>query len=31
MGVVAANNVIAGLEGRLDPELVINREALSGK
>jgi D-3-phosphoglycerate dehydrogenase len=31
MGVIAANNIIAGLEGRLDPELVINREALAGK
>lgn len=31
MSVIAANNVIAGLEGRLDPELVINRETLSGK
>jgi len=28
MGVVAAANVIAGLEGRLDPELVINHPEL---
>lgn len=28
MGVVAAANVIAGLEGRLDPELVINHAQL---
>ena len=28
MGEVAARNVIAGLEGRLDPELVYNRKAL---
>ena len=28
MGLVAAHNVIAGLEGRLDPELVFNRAAL---
>ena len=29
MGVVAARNVIAGLEHRLDPELVFNRVALA--
>ncbi|MDK1028980.1 MAG: hydroxyacid dehydrogenase [Anaerolineae bacterium] len=28
MGVVAANNVIAGLEGHLDPSLVINHEEI---
>jgi D-3-phosphoglycerate dehydrogenase len=28
MGVVAVKNVIAGLEGRLDPALVFNRKAL---
>jgi D-3-phosphoglycerate dehydrogenase len=28
MGVVAAQNVIAGLEGRLDPALIFNRKAL---
>lgn len=28
MGVVAARNVIAGLEGTLDPELIFNRKAL---
>jgi D-3-phosphoglycerate dehydrogenase len=28
MGVVAANNVIAGLEDKLDPALVFNRKAL---
>ncbi len=28
MGVVAAKNVIAGLEGKLDPALVFNRRAL---
>lgn len=28
MGVVAANNVIAGLEDKLDPALVFNRRAL---
>ncbi len=29
MGVVAANNVIAGLEDKLDPALVFNYEALN--
>lgn len=29
MGVVAAQNVIAGLRGRLDPALVFNRDALA--
>lgn len=28
MGMVAARNVIAGLEDRLDPELVVNHDAL---
>ncbi len=28
MGVVAANNVIAGLEDKLDPALIFNRQAL---
>ena len=28
MGVVAARNVIAGLDGALDPEMVFNRKAL---
>jgi hypothetical protein len=28
MGVVAANNVIAGLEDNLDPALVFNHRAL---
>jgi len=29
MGVVAAQNVIAGLAGKLDPALVVNRKALA--
>ncbi len=31
MGVIAARNIIAGLEGTLDSELVINREAIAGE
>lgn len=31
MGVVAAQNVIAGLEGRLDPALIFNRKALEAR
>ncbi len=30
MGVVAAENVLAGLDGTLDPELIFNRQALAG-
>lgn len=31
MSEVAARNVIAGLEGRLDPALIFNRKALEGR
>lgn len=31
MGLVAAQNVIAGLEGRLDPALIFNRQALEAR
>lgn len=30
MGVIAARNVVAGLEGTLDPSLVVNPEVLAG-